>query len=405
VALPRISVIVPTYNRSQHLMRALRAFREDSLPAEKFEIIVADDGSSDGTEALVRSFMAEYRIKYHFQEDLGFRPSAARNAAAKLADGDVLAFFDAGQLPGPSFAASHLSAHTRLPGLHSALVGMVYGYDQSGLTPYATRANELSAERLYRSIPKESDPRYATFARLGFDLRRLPLPPLLFWAGNCSVRTEDFWDVGGFDESYTEWGMEDVDLAYRLWDRGTTFAVCQDGWAIELYHHQRDWGANFQSLARNIEKFLQDCGPLTPAREILTMLLPVSPSASFELQDHYRALIEWEIAAKDVDVRQEVQDFCREQSGKRLAIIGIGAAVPEPGTNVTLFDFDQQFSRTTSLPNRSVRHRIGMRTGLPDDSVDSLLITSRLRGVWGRLCTAIMNEAKRVARDVRLGWS
>ncbi|MBV9446400.1 MAG: glycosyltransferase [Streptosporangiaceae bacterium] len=407
VLTPRISIIIPTYNRSRLLARALRAFHTESLAADRFEIIVSDDGSSDGTETLVRSFEADYQIKYHYQEDKGFRAAAARNAGAGLAGGDVLAFLDAGALPGPRFAASHLSAHTMLPNSHSAVIGPTYGYEVNAcdIRPYAESVRTLSAEQIYRSIPRDTDPRYATFAGVGFDLRRLPLPPLLFWAGNCSVRTEDFWNAGGFDESFREWGLEDVDLAYRLWDHGTAFTLCQEGWAIEL-PQPRDKDANMRSVVRNIERFLQGCNPMTPAKEILAMLVSVSLDLFYDIQGHYRALIDWEIQAKGINVLQEVQSFCRASApGMRLAILGVGSSIPESWKNVVLFDFDRQFSQTPRVPGCGVHHRIGLRTGLPDNSIDSLLITSRMRGIWGRLGDPIMIEAKRVANDVRLAWN
>jgi glycosyltransferase involved in cell wall biosynthesis len=382
-------------------MRALKAFRTEALPAGQFEVIVADDGSSDGTEALVRSFEANYRIKYCFQEDKGFRAAAARNAGAKLADGEVLAFFDAGEIPSPSFAASHLSAHDRLRSARRAMIGLIYGWS-TGVRPHA---EGMSAEQLYRSIPKETDPRYQAFARVGFNLGRLPLPPLLFWTGNCSVRTEDFWEAGGFDESFSGYGLEDVDLGYRLWERGTSLALCKEGWAIELIE-SRNVDANDESSKRNMAKFLQNCDPLTPAREIIAMLVSVSLGLFFDLQEYYRALIEWEVQAKGIDVLQEVQSFCRAlPPGKRVAILGVGSSIPESRPDAVLFDFDRQFIRTMQMPACGIHHRIGLRTGLPDNSVDSLLITSRMQGIWGRFGDPIMLEAKRVANDVRLAWN
>lgn len=404
---PKISIIIPTYNRSQLLLRALEAFRCSSLPGKEFEIVVSDDGSSDGTEALVGSFEADYKIKYHYQEDRGFRAAAARNAGASLAEGDVLAFFDAGGIPGKSYAASHLSAHAELSNAHSAVIGPVYGYVASAgdMRTYMRDTRDISAEQIYRLVPKETDPRYETFAGVEFDLRRLPLPPLLFWTSNCSVRTEDFWNAGGFDESFQTWGMEDVDLAYRLWGRGVNFALCEEGWGIEL-PQPRNKDADMRSLAINLEKFLQNCDPMTPAKEILATLLSVSFELFYELQNHYRILKEWEIQAKDIDILGEVQRFRRAlPSDVSIAILGAGGSVSEPEVNAALFDFDQRFCRAGQAPGCSVRHRIGLRTGLPDKSIDSLLITSRMRGIWECFGDPIMSEARRVANDVRIAWS
>ena len=408
-AAPKISIIVPTYNRSLLLIRALEAIRAESLPAEKLEVIISDDGSSDGTEALVKAFVADYKIKYHYQEDRGFRAAAARNAGAGLAEGDVLLFLDAGQLPGPRLAESHLFSHASLSGMHAAVIGPMYGYFTDG-GAFRNDDGHLSAEEIFRLIPRKTDPRYKYFADIGFDLRRSPLPLLFFWTGNCSVSADDFWGVGGFDESFQEWGIEDTDLAYRLWERGATFAVCQEGWAIEL-PRPRDKGAELRSMARNIERYLRGGNFVTPARELLALLVDVSAGIPqvfeafdvfLQLQGHYRALTEWQAQARDINVLEEVRNFCQTSpSGARVAILGVGSSIPESMPDAALFDFDREFCQAS---DREVLHRIGLRTGLANNSVDSLLITSRMRGIWDRLGGPIMAEGKRVTDEVHLAW-
>jgi hypothetical protein len=397
---PKLSIVIPAYNRSRWLMRALEAFRAEALPAEQFEVIIADDGSSDGTEALVASFEANYRIKYCFQEDRGFRVAAVRNAGAKLAQGDVLAFFDAGEIPGPGFATSHLSAHTMLPGVRRAMTGLICGWSAGT----GQHAGGMPAEQLYRSISKDSDPRYQSLARVGFDLGKLALPPLVWWGGNISIRTEDFWESDGFDEGFTDYGVEDVELAYRLWERGIEFGFCEDGWVVDLIETHS--GTHDESVARNLEKIIQKCNPLTPAREILVMLLSVSQGLFYDLQEYYQALLDWEAQAKEIDVLQEVESFCRTvPPNTRVAILGVGNSIPESRPDAILFDFDRQFIRTMRMPACGIHHRIGLRTSLPDNSIDSLLITSRMQGIWGRFAYPIMLEAKRVANNVRLAWN
>ncbi|MGZ8952333.1 MAG: glycosyltransferase family 2 protein [Methylobacter sp.] len=84
----KISVVIPSYNRRERLKRALLSvYSQTSLPAE---IVVIDDGSTDGTEAMLRREFPE--VNYYYQENLGV--SAARNLGIKQATGDWLAFLD-----------------------------------------------------------------------------------------------------------------------------------------------------------------------------------------------------------------------------------------------------------------------------------------------------------------------
>jgi len=79
-------VIVPTYNRSWLLRETLRQLTRQSLPVADFEVIVSDDGSSDDTAEVVTEFANRLRIRYHFQQDLGFRAAAVCVPGAADAD-------------------------------------------------------------------------------------------------------------------------------------------------------------------------------------------------------------------------------------------------------------------------------------------------------------------------------
>lgn len=86
---PRFSVIIPAYNAATTLARAVDSVLEQTWPAH--EIIVVDDGSSDATAAVVATYGD--KVRYLYQHNAGV--SAARNAGAKAASGDWLAFLDA----------------------------------------------------------------------------------------------------------------------------------------------------------------------------------------------------------------------------------------------------------------------------------------------------------------------
>lgn len=97
--MPAISVIVPTFNRRDYLLEALAALQQQSRPVD--QIIVWDDGSSDGTEAAVAA-VRDPRLQYHRAENAG--KAAALNRALALASGDYIWICDDDDIAAPDAA-------------------------------------------------------------------------------------------------------------------------------------------------------------------------------------------------------------------------------------------------------------------------------------------------------------
>src|SRR5690349_3602213 len=86
--MPKVSVIIPTYNRAQFIARAVDSVLEQTY--KDFEIIVIDDGSSDNTQEILKAY--EGKIRYVYQQNKGI--SAARNRGIQEAKGEYIAFLD-----------------------------------------------------------------------------------------------------------------------------------------------------------------------------------------------------------------------------------------------------------------------------------------------------------------------
>jgi glycosyltransferase involved in cell wall biosynthesis len=117
--MPRISVIVPAYNVEKFLAETL-----DSVLAQTFrdfEIIIVDDGSSDGTPAVAQGYSTRYpgTVRYLRQENRGV--AVARNEGAKLSQGDILAFLDADDTWLPEKLALQMEFWRKHPGY-----GLIY---------------------------------------------------------------------------------------------------------------------------------------------------------------------------------------------------------------------------------------------------------------------------------------
>src|SRR3954451_23034976 len=99
----RVSVIIPCHNEEKHIGECLNSLLDQTLPADKYELIVIDDGSSDHTVSIVKGYVAKNpgRISYLQQNHAG--PALARNKGAWEAAGKVLAFLDADMKFAPDF--------------------------------------------------------------------------------------------------------------------------------------------------------------------------------------------------------------------------------------------------------------------------------------------------------------
>ena len=95
----KLSIIIPTYNRVLPLSLCLHALKSQTVA--DFEVIVCDDGSSDGTEKLIRKFKTDYPLTYFKTDHHG--AGTARNKAAGKAKGEILVFIDADMEPHPEY--------------------------------------------------------------------------------------------------------------------------------------------------------------------------------------------------------------------------------------------------------------------------------------------------------------
>lgn len=205
----RFTVVVPTYNRAESLERCLGAIAAQDQPREAFEVVVVDDGSKRSPREIVDRFATSMQVRLIEQTNAG--PAAARNAGARAARGQFLAFTDddcrpsAGWLTALSVA---LDEHPR-----SAVGGSVI----SSLQNSFSTASQLLVEFLYHY-----------FARNNPDGQ-------FFVTANVAMPTDMFKDLGGFDLTFPFAAAEDRDLCERWHERGFGLVYSED--AVVWHSH------------------------------------------------------------------------------------------------------------------------------------------------------------------------
>jgi glycosyltransferase involved in cell wall biosynthesis len=192
-ATPLVSIVVPTFNRCSSLRRLLEALSHQTYPHSQFEVIVVDDGSTDGTVAFARDWEASVRLRVFEQAHAG--PAVARNRGVTEAWGELILFLDDDVVPVPELIAVHVATHAAEP--NAVVIGpMSPPGDWS--RPAWVRWEEEKLLEQYRALVE------GVWACSGRQ----------FYTGNASLTRARFLEAGGFDSTFLR--AEDVELGYRL---------------------------------------------------------------------------------------------------------------------------------------------------------------------------------------------
>jgi glycosyltransferase involved in cell wall biosynthesis len=202
--MPKVSVIIPTYNRADFLPRAIESVLEQTYA--DFELVIVDDGSTDETADVVARY-ADPRIRYHWQENQ--ERSAARNEGIALSQGAYVTFLDSDDWYLPCKLACQAAVLDADPE-----VGMV----ASGWSKVDSSGRTIKEYRPWLQCP----------APVALDWLLCGLTVV----GANMVRREHLDRVGGFDSELLR--TEDTYLWFHL-----VWSGCDTGWAEEMVMMQR----------------------------------------------------------------------------------------------------------------------------------------------------------------------
>src|SRR5947208_7788339 len=194
---PAISVIIPTFNRAAMLTDTLESFAAQSIPTNRYEVIVVDDGSKDATPEVCRDFGSRMQLRYLHVENSGI--SAAKNTGILASRGKILLFCDDDDIADSHLLEEHLKAHKQHPEENIAVLG------------YTTWAPTLSVTPLMHYV--------TDIGRFLFAYGDLKDGQMLdftyFWGGRSSCKRSFLAKHGVFNRQFRTI-IEDMELGYRL---------------------------------------------------------------------------------------------------------------------------------------------------------------------------------------------
>ncbi len=231
----RVSVVIPTHNRKDKLLACLDGLAHQSVLAKEFEVIVVDDGSTDGTANALDPARYPYALTCLRQENAG--PGTARNAGLRKALGELVLYLGDDIYADQHLLEAHLLAHA----VHAAPGDAVLGYLDWPAT--------FTPNAVMQYVCGESMRQFA-YARIPY---MAELDHRFFYTSNVSLKRQFLVDAADdgieFDPAFRRAAFEDSELAYRLRPRGLRihYAVnavaVHDHWMDLESFAQREFGA------------------------------------------------------------------------------------------------------------------------------------------------------------------
>jgi GT2 family glycosyltransferase/peptidoglycan/xylan/chitin deacetylase (PgdA/CDA1 family) len=244
-----ISVVIPSYNRSESVVRLVRALATEQSSAIATEIIVVLDGSTDDSEQQLRAIATSEvpNLIVHRQENRG--RAAARNEGIAASTGDVLLFLDDDVLPTGPIIRQHLDALRNADAVLGRIRHGGASHEPRYMTDLSIEFHESRHTRLRKSVAS--------------------VDATEVFAGNLSVKRSWIELVGGFDDEFSGYGCEDWDLGERLLAAGAKFAYCPEA---EVIHYagvtKRRWLRNAREEALTQLRLTQKHQQLTGQTEL-----------------------------------------------------------------------------------------------------------------------------------------
>ena len=229
-----VALIVNTFQKPRHLALVLASIAAQTGVDGRFEVIISDDGSTDGTAALVHDFAAQasFPVRFTSQPHDGFRLARTRNAGARLTESDYLLFLDGDCILPRDHVAAYLER--RRPG--RALLGYCARLPEDTIARLDTTT--IASTDLAALAPASERQLLAKRFRKAWwhAALRHPSKPRLA-GGNCGMWRRDFEAVNGCDERFVGWGQEDDDLGLRLRAAGVRLeSILDRTWSLHVWH-------------------------------------------------------------------------------------------------------------------------------------------------------------------------
>lgn len=256
----RASLVIPTMNKLPRLKLVLTSIEAQVEAKDLFEVIIVDDGSTDGTGDYVKSLNMDLDIRLIRQKNSG--RAATRNTGMTAANNELIIFADDDLILAPNFIKAHIEAQQNKVAIYHGRImnlpylkffkdpskGIFYDFlkrdssNQSDIKEKCIQESDIlenfkekiactksmtSMEKMITTVLKN---KYSVISWIGFT------------GGNVSVPKEWLMEEKGFDTQFgLNWGCEDLELGYRFFLKNKPIEYCDNAANYHIAHYRPDF--------------------------------------------------------------------------------------------------------------------------------------------------------------------
>lgn len=220
----KVSVIIPVYNAKKTIHKCIESLIDQSINSDQYEVIFVDDGSTDGTDLILQDYISKIKLpklKYLSQKNSG--PAKARNLGVKNSESEIVLLTDSDCEVESNWVESMLDV------FNDEKVAACKGKYRTKQTEEVAKLVQAEFESKYDVLDKH---KYIDFVD----------------TYSAGYKREVFNDFGGFDETYPVACSEDIDLSFRMFEKGFQMAFTRD--AIVYHIHPNSFKDIFKKKAK-----------------------------------------------------------------------------------------------------------------------------------------------------------
>ncbi|MFA5318152.1 MAG: glycosyltransferase family 2 protein [Patescibacteria group bacterium] len=247
----KLTVIIPTYNREDILIRTLKALDEQNYDLNEVEALVVDDYSDNSPEHSISKLKTKYRLRF-FRMEKNAGAGMVRNQAIDLAQGKYLLFIGDDTIPDKNLIKEHMKLHNQHRGI--AVLGQVRWAEEvrDEFMDYIAKI-----QFHYQNIKDKNNVKFH------------------FYTSNISLEKKWF-ETEKFSSKFKGYGLEDIEMGYRLERNGLRVIYNSDAIVNHVHHY------NFKQFCERMERVGESAAVFADLHpELKRRYIPIFSNALF----------------------------------------------------------------------------------------------------------------------------